>query len=65
MAALFERLAQLLEVVDLAVENNRDVPGFVEDGLVSARKVNDAEAAHSERRRRRHQNSVFIRAAMP
>ena len=63
--APFERLAQLLEIVDFAVENNRDIARFVEYRLVSARQVNDAEAAHPQRRRRSHQEPVFVRAAMP
>ena len=65
MPAPFERLAQLREIVDFAVENNRDIACFVEYGLVPTRQVNDAEAAHPERRRRSHQEPVFIRAAMP
>ena len=65
MPAPFERLAQLREVVDFTVENNRDISCFVEYGLVSTRQVNDAEAAHPERRGRSHQDPVFIRAAMP
>ena len=64
MPAPFERLAQLREIVNFSVENNRDISRFVEYRLVSARQVNDAEAAHPERRRRSHQDPVFIRAAM-
>ena len=65
MPAPFQRLAQLPEVVDFTVENNGDIACFVEYGLVSTRKVNDAEAAHPERRGRSHQEPVFVRAAMP
>src|ERR1700674_5192564 len=64
MPAPFERLAQLREVVNFTVKNNRDIARFVEYGLVSTRQVNDAEAAHPERRRRRHQDPILIRAAM-
>ncbi len=48
--AAFQRLAQLLEVIDFTVVNNRDIAGFVEYGLMSTRKVNNAEAAHPKRR---------------
>ena len=63
--ASFERLAQLPEVVDFTVEDNSDIACFVEYGLVSAGKVNDAEAAHSQRRGWSDEEPVFVRAAMP
>ena len=65
VAAFLEGLAQLPEVVDFTVENDSDISGFIEYGLVAAGKVNDAEAAHSQRRRRGNQEAVFVRAAMP
>src|SRR5580692_7646097 len=65
VTAPLERAAQLPEIVDFAVENDRDVFRFVENGLAPAGKVNDAEAAHAERRRGSNQNAVLIRAAMP
>jgi hypothetical protein len=61
----FERLAQLPEVVDLAVEDNSDIACFVEYGLVTSGKVNDAQAAHSERDGWSNQKPVFVRATMP
>src|SRR5467141_2135187 len=65
MAASFERATQLPEIVDLAVEDDGDVVGFVEYGLVTAGKVNDTEAAHSERHGGSDEQPVFVRAAMP
>ena len=52
IAAFFERFAELPEIVDFAVENDSNRACFVEYGLVPPGKVNDAEAAHSQRRRR-------------
>src|ERR1019366_579410 len=65
MPASFECSAQLTEVVNLAVENDRDVACFVEYGLVAAGKVNNAEAAHPERRGWSDEQPVLVRAAMP
>src|SRR5882672_2189646 len=65
VAAPFERAAQLLVIVNLAVEDDRDVVCFVEEGLVAAGKVNDAEAADSKRHGGSDEQSIFIRATMP
>jgi hypothetical protein len=65
VAASFQRATQLLVIVDLAVEDNGDVVGFVEDGLVTAGKVNDTEAAHSESHGGSDEQPIFVRAAMP
>jgi hypothetical protein len=65
MPAPFKRLAQLPEVVDFTVEDNSDIACFVEYGLVPPGKINDAEAAHSERRGWSNEEPVFVRATMP
>src|SRR6266571_4747235 len=57
--------AQLPVIVDLAVVDDRDVAGFVENGLAPAGKINNAEAAHSQRHGGSDQQPVFIRTAMP
>src|SRR5258708_1768184 len=49
MTARFESATQFLVVIDLPVEDNRDVACFVEYGLAPSGKVNDAETAHSKR----------------
>src|SRR5258708_35143606 len=43
-----QTLTQFAIVVKLSVEDHRDVMGFIPDGLMPARQINDAEAAHSE-----------------
>jgi len=48
MAATFEIGAKVGKVVDLAVENDPGAAVFVEDGLVAAGEVDNAEAAHAE-----------------
>jgi hypothetical protein len=65
VAASFQRAAQLPEIVDLTVEDDGDVPRFVEDGLVSAGKVNDAQAAQTKRHGGSDEQPIFVRAAMP
>ena len=61
----FEALAQLPEIIDFTVEDNSNIADFVENGLVAAGKIDDAEAAHPQRRGRRDQESVFVRPSMP
>src|SRR5713226_1339084 len=42
--------AQFAEVVDFAVADDGDVVRFIKNGLSAAGNVNDAQAAHAERR---------------
>src|SRR5713101_4366642 len=65
MSAPFQCPPQLPVIVDLAVVDDRDVAGFVENGLAPAGKINNAEAAHSQRHGGSDQQPVFIRTAMP
>jgi hypothetical protein len=64
MPAPLERVPQLPEVVDFTVEDDSDVASLVENGLMSARKVNNAEAAHPERYGWCRKKPLVIRAAM-
>src|SRR5258708_8518674 len=48
MATAFELGANVEEVVDLAVVNDPGAAVFIEDWLVAAGEVDDAEAAHAE-----------------
>ena len=64
MPAPVQRLVQKAKIVDLTVVNNGDVSSVDEYGHPPPGKVNDAEAAHPERRRRRHQDPILVRAAM-
>jgi hypothetical protein len=48
MACSLEVGAQLLEVVDLAVQDDDDRPIFVEDGLISGRKVDHAQSLNAQ-----------------
>src|ERR1700694_4671665 len=63
-----QALAQVAIVVQLAVEDDRDVLGFVPGGLVAAGQIDDAQPAHpqceSRRPRIAGKKSFFIRTAM-
>ncbi len=48
MTAVLELLAEILEVVDLAVEDDADGAVFVVDRLVAAGDVDDGQAAHAQ-----------------
>ena len=48
VAAALERMPKLLKVVDLSVEHNGDGPILIEQRLVSAAEVDDAESAHTQ-----------------
>ena len=48
MAALFQIRAQFAEVVDLSVENDANRLVFVEDRLVTAGQVDDAQAPNAQ-----------------
>jgi hypothetical protein len=43
-----EGFAQLAEIVNLAVEDDRDAPGFVPHRLRSAGEIDDGEAPHPQ-----------------
>ncbi len=68
MTAERQSLAQVAIVVQLAVEDDRDVLGFVPDRLVAAGQIDDAQPAHPQCESRRPRivgkNAFFIRAAM-
>ena len=49
MAARFEILAQLTEIVDLAIEDHADGLVLVEDRLAASGKVDDGEPPHAQR----------------
>ena len=63
-----QALAQVAIVVQLTVENDRDVLGFVPGGLVAASQIDDAQPAHpqceSRRPRIAGKKAFFIRTAM-
>src|SRR6476620_3037822 len=48
MTAHFKILAQVLMVVDFAVEDDPDAAKFITERLVASLNIDDAEAAHSE-----------------
>ena len=60
----FELALQLVEVVDLAVGDDLDVAGLVEDRLLPAREIDDGEAAHAEADAGQRDAALFVRAAM-
>src|SRR5579863_1497251 len=57
--------AQLLEVVNLAVENHPHSPVFVRDRLVSSIKIYDAEPTHAETTAAIQMVALVIRTTMP
>ena len=57
-------LAQFAEIVNFAVVDDGERAGFVPNGLRTARKINDAEAAGTCDDGRGDENSFFIGAAM-
>jgi hypothetical protein len=64
MTARFKAGAQLAMVVDLSVEDDGGRSFLIEDWLVSARYVDDAEAAKGEARIGEQLLRAFIRPAM-
>ncbi len=60
----FEFLAQFAEIVNFAVEDDRERAGFVPDGLRAAGKIDDAEAPRADDDGRGDEKSFFIGAAM-
>src|ERR1700716_551248 len=65
MAASLQRAAQLPEIVNLSVEDYCYVACFVEYGLMTAGKINNAEAPHPQRHRGSDKQAIFIWATMP
>src|SRR6266566_4701276 len=64
MATIFELRAQFREVVDFAVKNHPYATVLVVNGLLPAREVNDAEAAHAEADISCHVRALFIGTAV-
>jgi len=59
-----ELFHQLLEIVDLAVEGDRDRVVLVEQGLLAAGDVDDGEPAMAEADAGREMEAAAVRAAM-
>jgi hypothetical protein len=64
VATRFQTAPQLPEIVDFTVEDDRDASGFIENWLVTAAEVNDAEPAHPERYRAIDKQALVVGAAM-
>src|SRR2546430_1568264 len=56
--------AELLEVVDLAVEDGPDRPVFVVHGLAAGLQVDDAQPSHAEPDAGRHVEALVVGAAV-
>src|SRR5215216_369148 len=65
VTVFFEIGSQLLEVIDFAVEDDRDCAVFAGDRLSATREINDGEASHSERNAVFYEKTVIVRTAMP
>src|SRR6185436_3330538 len=64
VAVALELALQLAEVVDLAVGDDLDVAGLVEDWLLAARKIDDGQPSHTEADSRQRDAALFVGAAM-
>src|SRR2546426_5986833 len=64
MAALFQFRAQFRKVVDLAVVNDPGAAVLVENGLVPARQIDDAETPHTQPGAVRDVDAFLVRSAM-
>ena len=64
IAAGFQRVAKLLEVIDLPVEYDDDGSVLIEHGLMSAAEVDDAEAAHTQGYRVVDKDALVVGATM-
>ena len=67
MTTILELLLQLLEVIDLAVEDNTHRAVFIEDWLMSTFNVDNAQATHPQgksRKRSAVEIPFVIRSAM-
>ena len=60
----FQLALQLAKVVDLAVGDDLDVAGLVQDRLLPAREIDDGEAAHAETDAGQRDAALLVRAAM-
>ena len=58
-------LAELDEIIDLAVEDDRDRLVLIEDGLLSGGKVDDRKPPHTERDAGPLPTTCRVRAAVP
>ena len=59
-----ERVSQFAKIINLAIEDDGECGVFVPDGLLAPRKVDDAEALHTEGGAGSDEGAVAIRAAM-
>jgi hypothetical protein len=64
VAALQQPFAQLAVVINLAVENQGDVPGLVAERLVAGFQINDAQTPDGERDVRQLKFAAAVRPAM-
>ena len=64
VAVLFQLALNLAEIVDLAVGDDLDVAGLVQNRLLAARQVNDGESAHAEPDAGQRDAALFVRPAM-
>jgi hypothetical protein len=64
VAAAFEIGTKFLEVVDLAIEDDPDGTVFIEDGLMTAGNVDNAEAGHAEAGTILREDALIVGAAM-
>ena len=60
----FELVAQIAEVVDLAVGDDLDVAGLVENGCWPPAEVDDRQPAHPEADAGQRDAPLLVRAAM-
>lgn len=60
----FEALTDFLEIVDLAIKNNRSPPMPVERGLMTALQINDAQTSVSQGHGVFNPEPLVIRAPM-
>ncbi len=64
MSQGFQSGAQFAEIINFSVEDYRKGSRLIPDRLVAARKIDDAEAAHSQGDGRGDENSFGVRATM-
>ena len=64
MAALFQFRAKFGKIVDLAVVNDPRAAVFVENGLVPARQIDDAETPHTQPGTIRDIDAFVVRSPM-
>ena len=64
MTAAFEFGPKLGKVIDFTVKHHPDRPVFIEDGLMAAGNVNNAEAAHTQSGTVLNEDSLIVRTTM-